>query len=444
MAGKGRNSAVLLLESVSRMGAGFVVAILLARQYGPTGLGLITTASSSVTIFLGFSALGLSGVLIRELVEKFEQRGSILVTVTLAKLVAGAFLLLALILSVTAFAENPDLIHLTLIMGLGYLFASLDTVDSLYNARSEFTRLVSLRMTALILSTALKILAIQLDWGLEVVALGYALDYGLVYLLPALDFLFRRNGGARAADFHPGVDLRELGRLLRRSWPVLISGGFAQINLKIDTLIIAALASVADVGIYSAASRLSEAWSVLAMAIVTASFPTLVKLARSDTPTYGRELASLLRKLIWLSVAGAIAIAFLSSPIIALLYGQEFAAASTILSIHVFGGVFLFIRTAVSRWLIIEDLLKFSLVSHLSGALVNVVLNFAFIPAMGIVGAAWASVASYATSGLLFLVLTRRSRPMFFLILWSALPPSLSRTRVEKLAQLMADGRGNG
>lgn len=430
-----------MLESVLRMGAGFVVAVLIARQYGPDGLGLITTASASVTVFLGFSALGLSGVLVRELVEKVDDRGQIMLTVSLAKLAAGALLLTGLMCSLYWFSSDPSLVNLTLIMGLGYLFASLDTVDCLYNAREEFQRLVLLRLTALGLSTAFKIAAIQLGWGLEFVAIGYALDYSLVYVLPVLDFVFRRKLGVSSGQFKWGLEIGELGKLLRRSWPVLISGGFAQINLKIDTLMIAAMLSVAQVGIYSSATRLSEAWSVLAMAIVTAAFPGLVKLARTDIIAYGDQLSRLLRRLIWLAVSGGALIAVLAPIIISIVYGPQFASAAVVLAIHVFGGVFLFVRTAVSRWLIIENLFIFSLVSHGFGAAVNVAMNLALIPGLGIVGAAISSVASYATSGLLFLLISRRSRPMFFMILWSALPRRWSATRVEELARTMEERR---
>jgi O-antigen/teichoic acid export membrane protein len=435
------SSAALLFESVARMGAGFVVAILLARHYGPEGLGLITTASASVVIVLGFSALGLSGVLVRELVEKYSNRGVIILTVTLAKLVAGAVLLGALLLGLWGLARDPSLVSLAFVMGIGYLFSALDTVDALYNAQEEFVRLVSFRLAALTVSTAVKLGAIVFDWGLEFVALGYALDYALVYVLPAFDLLLRREGGLRDADFRLGIDLQELGLLLKRSWPVLVSGGFAQVNLRVDALLIAALASIADVGIYSAASRLSEAWSVLAMALVTATFPGLVRLARSDVLTYGLRLSKLLRQLTWLAVAGGVVITLFADWIINLLYGPQFSAAALILSIHIFGGVFLFIRTAVSRWLIMEELLLFSLVSHAAGAVVNVVLNLILVPKVGIVGAAWASVASYAMSGLLFLLLSRRTRTMFWMICWSALPERFVRGRVERLAVEMAERR---
>lgn len=434
-------SAALVLDSVARMGAGFVVAILLARTYGPDGLGLITTATASVLIVMGFSALGLSGVLVRELVEKYPDRGAIIATVTLAKFGVGTILLALLLLGLWLLAGDPTLLGLSLVIGVGYLFTALDTVDALYNAQEEFVRLVVIRLLALTVSSAIKLCALAFDWGLVYVAVGYAFDYALMYGFPAVDLLLRRTRGVRDPDFRVGLDARELIALLKRSWPVIVSGGFAQINLKIDALLIATLASVGGVGLYSAASRLSEAWSVFAMALVTAVFPGLVRLARTNLSKYATALSKLLRELIWLAVAGAIVVSLLSPWIIELLYGPEFSAAAGILSVHVIGGVFLFIRTAISRWLIVEELLIFSLVSHAAGAAVNVAANLILIPSIGIIGAAWASVGSYAASGFVFLLFSRRTRPMFWFICWSALPYRWGHRHIQALAVTMAERR---
>lgn len=421
------HSAALFGESILRMGSGFVVAVLLARQYGPEGLGLISTATSAVSLVVGFSALGLSGVLIRQLVENPTARGTLLFSVTVIKLVTGTLLLAALLAAFAAFSDSAALVQLNMIIGLGFLFSSFDTFDSLYNAKRDFVRLVILRLAALTGSFAIKVGAIVADWGLEYVALGYALDYALMYAFPAIDYFIRRKGGQRENHLAFTWNAQCIRGLLAKSWPLLLSGGFAQINLKIDTLLIAGMASVDQVGVYSAAARLSEAWSVVAMALVTAAFPGLVLVARADVKEYAKQLERLLRVLVGLAVIGAILVAVFAPLIVDLVYGKSFAGAAAVLSIHVFGGIFLFVRTAVSRWLIIEDLLKFSLLSHASGAVINIGLNLLLIPAMGIQGAAWSAFASYLTSGVLFLVFTSRTRPMFFLIITALIPHRIKR-----------------
>ncbi|MGY1624188.1 flippase [Geodermatophilus sp. SYSU D00965] len=435
------SSALLLLESILRMGSGFVVAVLVARTYGPEGLGLVTTAVAAVTIVMGFSALGLSGVLVRELVDSGVEGLRLVSTVATAKLIAGTVLLAGLMTSLTILSTHPGVVSLAMVIATGFLFSALDPVDALYQARNEFHRLVVLRLVGLCLSAGLKISVAVSGAPLIWVAIGYALDYCLLYLLPVVDFAVRQAEGWRGTDEVIRVDMGLLHGLLRKSWPILVSGGLAQLNLKADALLIAGLASVSSVGAYSAATRLSEAWSVLAMAIVTARFPTLVRMSKGDAVAYGAALSGLLRRLIWTAVCGAVLISMVAPYVVGLVYGSGFDRAADVLRWHVFGGVFLFVRTAVSRWLIVEGLYKLSLVSHGAGALMNIALNLALVPAIGIIGAAWASVLSYAVSGVGFLVLTKRSRPMFQMILISCVPKQLSGGLAGRLAHEMATSR---
>ena len=59
------------------------------------------------------------------------------------------------------------------------------------------------------------------------------------------------------------------------------------------------------------------------------------------------------------------------------------------------GGWFIGMRALVSKWMLAEQLLVFSLVSHGLGAVVNVALNWVMIPWWGGMGAAIATVISY-------------------------------------------------
>jgi Na+-driven multidrug efflux pump len=52
----------------------------------------------------------------------------------------------------------------------------------------------------------------------------------------------------------------------------------------------------------------------------------------------------------------------------------------------------------LSKSIITEGYLKFSLVRHLLGAALNIALNLYLIPSMGGIGAAWATLISYAAA----------------------------------------------
>jgi PST family polysaccharide transporter len=92
----------------------------------------------------------------------------------------------------------------------------------------------------------------------------------------------------------------------------------------------------------------------------------------------------------------------------------------------------------LSRWLLAEDLLRFSLVTHAAGALVNVALNLVLIPRHGAFGAAWATVISYASAGWLALFLSARTRPLGWMMARALLLPLRWRTLAAYWRQVRA------
>jgi O-antigen/teichoic acid export membrane protein len=57
------------------------------------------------------------------------------------------------------------------------------------------------------------------------------------------------------------------------------------------------------------------------------------------------------------------------------------------------------------------------------GALMNIGLNIILIPAHGGIGAAFATLLSYATASFLALVFHPRTRPVFWQMAWAVLAP---------------------
>lgn len=101
----------------------------------------------------------------------------------------------------------------------------------------------------------------------------------------------------------------------------------------------------------------------------------------------------------------------LSAPwIISLLFGENFSAAVEVLRIHIWAGCFIFVRYLISQHLVITEQEPLSLLSHGIGAVLNVGLNLWLIPQMGIVGAAWATLISYAYASFFFLFLSSSTR----------------------------------
>jgi Na+-driven multidrug efflux pump len=82
------------------------------------------------------------------------------------------------------------------------------------------------------------------------------------------------------------------------------------------------------------------------------------------------------------------------------------------------------VRYLIGQHLVITEQEPLSLFSHGMGALINVVLNLWWIPQYGIVGAAWATLISYAYASFFFLFFAKTTRSH----LWQLLKVKKSAT----------------
>jgi PST family polysaccharide transporter len=214
---------------------------------------------------------------------------------------------------------------------------------------------------------------------------------------------------------HLRITLARAKALLADSWPLLLSGIAIVIYMKIDQIMLGQMVGDEAVGIYSAAVRISEVWYFIPMMIVASVFPAILEAKKRSEAQYYQRLQHLYDLMVWLSVAVALPMTFLSTPIVTLLFGENFSASGTVLAIHIWAAVFVFLGVASSKWFLAENRQMLSFQRTALGAVVNVILNFLLIPDYGPVGAAVATVISQATAAFLFDAVQPVTREMFFM-----------------------------
>jgi O-antigen/teichoic acid export membrane protein len=388
------NAGWLIGERLIRGIVGLVVSIVVARGLGVADFGTLAYATSFVLLFNTLWQLGLSGVVVRELVHRPEERNEILGTVFGLRL-AGALvgLVAMLLISVLITPPDPAIRWSIVILGVGTVFYAFEGVDFWLQSEVQSRYAVGARLLALVVSSIATLVAIVAGASVVVVAAAASLEYvatGVGYLLA-----YRMRGHSiRAWRFR----LSESRFLVAISWPLVISGLFYSINLRVDQLLLGNIAGDEAVGTYAAAARLSEVWYFVALAIAASGAPALLRARQTNSERYKRRMQQAYDLMVGLSLPLAIVVSLTADQIIMFLYGSQYAGAGAILSIHIWAGPFVFMGAILSKWLIAEDLIKFSMVRHGAGALINIVLNVILIPPLGGVGAALATLISYATA----------------------------------------------
>jgi len=403
------NIGWLFFDKILRMGVGLLVGVWVARYLGPEQFGLFNFASAFVGMFGAIAGLGLQGIVVRDLVREPSSKAEILGSAAALQLVSG-FVAYGLILATIFWLRPEDALVKTIVAILGsmMLFKAGEVAVCWFESQvlSKFT--VWVQNGTFLVFASIKVLVI-LQGGPVVAFAWVTMAEGLTVALLMLIVLGLRGQGARQLR----VKFARAKSLLADSWPLLFSGVAVMIYMKIDQIMLGQMIGDEAVGVYSAAVRISEVWYFAPMAIVASVFPAILGAKERDEALYYKRLQRLFDILTWLSIAVAFVVTILSEFIVMLLFGDAYIAASAVLTVHIWAGIFVFIGIASGKWFLAENLQLLSLQRSVLGAFINIVLNILLIPMYGVLGAAWGTVVAQFSANILFDGMQSKTRNLF-------------------------------
>ena len=405
-------------DKVATLVVGFFVTVLVARYLGPEDFGLYSYAISVAAIFSAAGHMGLSGLVVREIVKRPDDRGETLGT-TLSLKFIGMGVGYVVLLAYAALYEgisSPEFIMLA-IAGAALLFSPFEVFGYWFQAFVKAKYVTYSRLIALVASSGLKISFVFLGAGV-IYFVGANLAQAAVVFL-AFVFFYKATSTLKLSEW--SFSWARAKELFSQGWLVYLGSIFAVVNLKVDQVMLKWFEGADSVGIYAVAAQLSEAWYFVPAAIVTSFFPKLIKLRDENSLEFGRRFQQLLDLLFVLALVVALVMTLASEFVILLFFGEHYLESADVLVIHVWAALFIFMRAAFSKWILIENALVFSLLTQGAGALLNVALNYFMIPKYGVIGAAYATLLSYAFASFFSLALYPKTRPVFFMMVKSFL-----------------------
>lgn len=402
------NASWLVADRVIRLGVGLVVNIWIARYLGPSDFGLFNYAQAIATMFSFASTLGLPDILVRDLVGKPGRQRTILASAFLLR-VGGAVLVLALCMMfiVATRPTEPGTWVIMAFLAGAQIAQAMDVIDSDYQSRGKVGRIVLLRNVNFLFFSVAKVSAILLGAGIAAFALLYALE---LFVVAALMYAAASRDGH--AFMLRDASREEMRQLLKEVAPQIARLAIMGIYMRADQLMIGRMLGDAELGIYTAATRLIETWYLVITAVMLAVTPRLAHTFHFDHDRYDAQLTLVIRAVTWSSVGAALVLTVVAPTAVNLLYGSAFAAAGPVLMVHGWATVFSSLGQTVSGALINRRLLHIGVYQALLGATVNIVACLLLIPAFGVIGAAFAAVLTQIATGLLLNALFRETRPL--------------------------------
>ena len=395
------------------MGLGVLIIIWMARVLGPEQFGQYNFALSIIGILAAVTGLGLHDVVVREVVRQPKRANDILSAGFMALLLAG---LAGMVLTagVASFWDTPHLpTYLIAILSLTLLMKSTEIVRSWFESQVQSRVTVLAENSVFLVMAALRVYFIMS--GMPLISFVWLLVVEATLLALAFLFALWRFAPASLSVWPKFGDIKPL---VKDALPILLAGLGIIIYMRVDQVMLGVMLGQESVGIYAAAVRISELWYFIPNAIAASMFPGLVALRAAKSAGYMRNLRNLYRLMWGLSLLAVVFVFGAGDKLIQVLYGTAYAEAHSVLVVHILGGIFVGLGVARAKWIMAENLQIFSLVFTGVGAVVNLVLNYYFIPEFGVVGAAYATAISQAVVLLGVPVLLKATRPSVYDILW--------------------------
>lgn len=400
------NTGWLFSLRVLRILVGLFVSVWVARYLGPDRFGSFSYAIAFITLFTPIAQLGLKELVVRDIVREPAGRAEIMGTAFFLRLGGGAIAFAGASLSILLVRDEQVVRFMTAIVAFGLLFSAFETIELWFQSKVEAKYPVVARAVALIVASAAKVAMILLR--APVVAFAAVAAFEMVAIAAGFLVVYRLRG-FRLAEWR--FRLARARELLAQCWTLVLAGVLSIIYLRIDQVMLGGMLGDGAVGVYSTAVRLSEVWYFVPIAISTSVFPALVRARERDVALYGRRLQQLYDFLAGLALVTAIAVTIVAGPLVRILFGEQYAGAAPILSIHIWAGLFVFLRAGLGRWLITEGYMTFFFYSNAIGCAANVLLNLYLIPRYGGIGAAAASIVTYFLATFGACLVYRPARP---------------------------------
>lgn len=377
-----------------------ITGIILTRTLGPEGRGVYAALMVVPAIVLRFAEMGIRRSIIFHVgKDKFEESD---IVVSLIYLVTGATIL-GIIVSAYfyVFLENP-----------------LFTIPLIILAVSRIPlRLLRRYAGGYFMGRQLYNTSIKLRWsfqGLYLISMVIFLPILKMGVTGALIALIASNFIVSAIALYKVIHYSDKGgkfskkaflSLLKFGLLYSISTFFMMLNIKVDILLMGKLSTMEELGFYSLATAIATNWQVpfaVGGVIISNSANT------ENANIKNANISQLIRLSLLIGVLSYIVLFAFAPFLVEILYGKQFLPGVPMIRYLLPGILLLIISKILSSRLAGEGKPFVYLYVSVPALVVNIVLNFFWIPRFGGMGAVYATNISYAFMTLAGLILYAR------------------------------------
>jgi len=378
--------------SVMTLAAGLISFPIFTRMLTPADYGLLSLVNLTGALCITFSKGGLQQALLREWdATRGENRvvvstalfGSLMITLALCAVCGTAALLLS-------YARGSFSYLLLFLVTAGVVIT--ETVKSIiYNKIRAMHR--ALKYNALSISSKYGQIALAVLFMSWFGASAYSVLAGFIAasIVVIVWMLYEERRAISAASF----DRSTFKGMLGFGFPLI----FYELNTQalnfFDRYLIGYFRGAEAVGIYSAAYNLTfYVQNLLVSTVSLTIYPMIVEVLKKEGYAAARELIR--DSLLWFTLVGsaaALGFAALGADIFILTASRKYAEAAPVIAPVICGSFFYGVFTVAASELFVQKSTRSMALMVGVAALGNILLNLVLIPSLGLIGAAYATLA---------------------------------------------------
>lgn len=406
-------SGVAFILKIGGMLLGYLLTIYLARELGSFGVGTYSLFMS-ITTLLGILSLAGFGMATQRFVGEFQAKKQLylldqyykfaVVIVILAAAMFSLFLFIGKeVLHQYVFHEPSSIVILTIAAVTIPLFTLNDfKIEFLralgFIAFSEVFRNIFKPLGVIVLLYVFVEFNSEVSVYIPLLAFSITVLVSYLILSSFLDKQIKKYKEPKAK-----VDLAK-PEVIDVAFPLLVASMGALILSHIDTLMIASLMTVKDVGFYSVGVKVAYVTAVVLLAINTVIATQISKAYAAGEKTKLDDVVRLSSRLIFFGTLPiAFIILFFNEPIL-LLFGEEFLDGKWVLVVLTIGQMLNALTGSVGILLSMTGHQRFVRNVVWIVLMINIGFNFWLIPIWGIEGAAFATAGSLVLQNLVMAI----------------------------------------
>ncbi len=344
-----KNAGVMMASQVITWVFALLLTLFLPRYLGPEGVGKYQLAVSIWAVVSILLAFGMDVLQTKEISRHPERSNELLTTTVVLRV--GLYMVCLIIVNIFVRVvhypqETVDVVNIVGISTLVWQISSALGANLMAYERMEFISLSDILAKSFV--TIVSIAALVM--GYSVFAIAW------INMFAGLIAIGVQIYGLRRIHEIKLVLKKDLFVwILKSSVPYMLVSGFLIAYNQIDVIIISLLVSETEVGWYSASNRLFGTFLFFPTVLIAAVFPVFSRLHENDAEKLKELLNRSFNIFLLVGIPIGLGLFALGSPLVILLFGEEFAPGGTILSIMGLVMITTYLNTLMGKFFISID-----------------------------------------------------------------------------------------